>query len=174
MRQDWFIAAVLSVSMLAVAQQQPKVINAQFHTESAGAGLSATVAPLQHSNGPLWLGYEVAAVPGSHFSMCSDDTDSSGRWMLRCVSTGGFEQHFPIVEPRSGDRDQHCRPGADRSRGGGQGSLHWDRVPAGCGRIAVHLVNGCQGGRQRGVVVEPGNGGQQAPHGPGTGRNRDA
>src|SRR5580692_1243407 len=77
MRQDWFIVATLSVSMLAMAQQQPKVINAQFHTESAGAGLSATVNTLQHSNGPLWLGYEVAAVPGSHFSMCSDDTDSS-------------------------------------------------------------------------------------------------
>ena len=68
MRQDWFMAAILGVSMLAVAQQQPKVVNAQFHTESAGAGLSATVNRFQHSNGPLWLGYEVAAVPGSHFS----------------------------------------------------------------------------------------------------------
>jgi HEAT repeat protein len=77
MRMNWIIAAALSVSMLAVAQQQPKVINAQFHTESAGAGLSATVNTLQHSNGPLWLGYAVAAVPGSHFSMCSGDTDSS-------------------------------------------------------------------------------------------------
>lgn len=77
MRRDLFIAATLSVSMLAMAQQQPKVINAQFHTESAGAGLSATVNTLQHSNGPLWLGYEVAAVPGSHFSMCSDYNDSS-------------------------------------------------------------------------------------------------
>src|SRR5579863_8011268 len=77
MRQVWFIAATLSVSMLAVAQQQPTVINAQFHTASAGAGLSATVNTLQHSSGPLWLGYEVAAVPGSHFSMCSDDTESS-------------------------------------------------------------------------------------------------
>ena len=77
MRQDWFIAATLSVSMLAMAQQQPKVINSQFHTESAGAGLSAAVNALQHSNGPLWLGYEVAAVPGSHFSMCSGDNDSS-------------------------------------------------------------------------------------------------
>lgn len=77
MRMNWIIATALSVSMLAVAQQQPKVINAQFHTESAGAGLSATVNTLQHSNGPLWLGYAVAAVPGSHFSMCSGDTDSS-------------------------------------------------------------------------------------------------
>lgn len=77
MRQDWLFAATLGVSVLAMAQQQPKVGNAQFHTESVGAGLSATVNTLQHSKGPLWLGYEVAAVPGSHFSMCSDDKDSS-------------------------------------------------------------------------------------------------
>ena len=76
MRQDWLLVAVLGVSMLAMAQQ-PKVVNAQFHTEPAGAGLSATVDRFQHSNGPLWLGYEVAAVPESHFSMCSGDTESS-------------------------------------------------------------------------------------------------
>src|ERR1700748_1197510 len=77
MRRDWFMAATLSVSMLAAAQQQPKVINAQFHTESAGAGLSATVNTLEHSNGPLWLGYEVAAVPGWHWAVCSGDTRSN-------------------------------------------------------------------------------------------------
>ena len=38
MRHGWFIAATLSVSMVAVAQQQPKVINAQFRTQTAGAG----------------------------------------------------------------------------------------------------------------------------------------
>src|SRR5579862_4909915 len=77
MREDWFLVAVLGVSMLAMAQQQPKVVNAKFNTEPSGAGLSATVNRFQHSNGPLWLGYEVAAVPGSHFSMCSGDTESS-------------------------------------------------------------------------------------------------
>jgi HEAT repeat protein len=77
MRQDWFLVAVLGASMLSMAQQQPKVVNAQFHTEPSGAGLSATVNRFQHSNGPLWLGYQVAAVPGSHFSMCSHDTGSS-------------------------------------------------------------------------------------------------
>ena len=77
MRHDWFMAAVLGVSMLAIAQPPPKVINAQFRTEPAGAGLSATVGRLQHSNGPLWLGYEVAGVPGSHFSVCSGDSESS-------------------------------------------------------------------------------------------------
>jgi HEAT repeat protein len=77
MRQDWFLVAVLGASMLAMAQQQPKVINAQLHTEPSGAGLSATVNRFQHSSGPLWLGYQVAAVPGSRFSMCSDDAESS-------------------------------------------------------------------------------------------------
>ena len=72
------VAAVVGVSMLAMAQQQtPKVVNAQFHAEPAGAGLSATVDRFQHSNGPLWFGYEVASVPRSHFAVCSGDTESS-------------------------------------------------------------------------------------------------
>jgi HEAT repeat protein len=78
MRQDWLVAAILGVSMLAMAQQTPKVINAQFHTESAGTGLSVAVDRFQHSNGPLWLGYEVPAVPRSHFSVCSGDAQTSG------------------------------------------------------------------------------------------------
>lgn len=77
MRHDWFVAAVLGVSMFAIAQQPPKVVNAQFHTEPAGAGLSATVGRFQHSSGPQWLGYEVPAMPRSHFSVCSGDTESS-------------------------------------------------------------------------------------------------
>ena len=76
MRQDWFVAAVLCASTLAVAQQ-PKVVNAQMHTESASAGLSATVNRMQHTNGPLWLGYAVAAVPGSRFSVCSGGSQSA-------------------------------------------------------------------------------------------------
>jgi len=77
MRHDWFVAAVLGVSMLAIAQQPPRVINAQFHTEPAGAGLSATVGRFQRASGPQWLGYEVPALPRSHFSVCSGDTESS-------------------------------------------------------------------------------------------------
>ena len=56
MRQNWFLAAVLGVSTFSMAQQ-PKVLNAKFHAESASAGLSATVSRLQHTSGPLWLGY---------------------------------------------------------------------------------------------------------------------
>jgi HEAT repeat protein len=77
MRQRWFVAAVLGVSTLAMGQQ-PKIDNAQMHTESASAGLAATVNRLQHANGPQWLGYEVAAVLRSHYSACSGGTRSSG------------------------------------------------------------------------------------------------
>lgn len=79
MKANWLVAALLGVSAFAMAQQ-PKVLNAQLHTESAGAGLAATVSRLEHADGPLWLGYEVATVPGSRFSTCSDDSrsDSDG------------------------------------------------------------------------------------------------
>jgi len=65
------LALILSASAIAAAQQ-PKVVNTQFNTESAGSGLSATVARLQRSGQPLWLGYEVPALPRTNFSSCSD------------------------------------------------------------------------------------------------------
>src|ERR1700735_3282029 len=76
MKQELFIAAVLGASLLATAQA-PKVVNAQFHTEPAGPGLSATVDRFQHASGPLWLGYEVPALPRTHFSVCSGDSSPS-------------------------------------------------------------------------------------------------
>ena len=72
MRKPWFFATILGVSVLASAQQ-PKVVDAQLHTESASGGLSAAVDQLKHSNGPAWIGYSVPAVPGSRFSMCRSD-----------------------------------------------------------------------------------------------------
>jgi len=77
MRQDWLVTVVLGASLMAIGQTTPKVVNAQFHTEPAGAGLSATVDRFQHSGGPQWLGYEVAAVPRSRFAVCSGDSDGS-------------------------------------------------------------------------------------------------
>jgi HEAT repeats len=77
LRQNWLLAAVLGVSIVAVAQEAPKVINAQLHTEQAGGQLSATVGRFQHENGPLWIGYEVAALTGSRFSACSSDAGAS-------------------------------------------------------------------------------------------------
>ncbi len=70
-------ALLLGVSVLALAQQ-PKAVNSQFHTEPAGPGLSATVDRFQHQSGPLWLGYEVPALPGTHFSVCTSDEQPSG------------------------------------------------------------------------------------------------
>jgi hypothetical protein len=77
MKQNLFAALLLGASVFAVAQQEPMVVNSQFHSEPVGAGLSATVDRFQHAIGPIWLGYEVPAVPGSHFSVCSGDTQSS-------------------------------------------------------------------------------------------------
>lgn len=75
MRRIWMAVAILGVSALASAQQ-PKVINAQLHTQSASAGLTAAVDQLKHSNGPAWIGYVVPAIPGSRFSMCSNEDSS--------------------------------------------------------------------------------------------------
>jgi hypothetical protein len=70
------LALMLSASAIAAAQQ-PKVVNAQFNTEPAGSGLSATVARLQRSGQPLWLGYEVPALSRMNFFSCSDSEGAS-------------------------------------------------------------------------------------------------
>ncbi|WP_109489468.1 HEAT repeat domain-containing protein [Occallatibacter savannae] len=67
MRRIWLFAAVFGFSALGVAQQ-PKVVNAQLHSETASAGLATAVDQLKHSQETQWLGYSVPAVPGSHFS----------------------------------------------------------------------------------------------------------
>src|SRR4051812_50108348 len=72
MRRIWMVVAVAGVSALAMAQQ-PKVINAQMHTQPVGAGLTAAAEQLKKSDGPLWIGYAVPAVPGSRFSVCSSE-----------------------------------------------------------------------------------------------------
>ncbi len=71
------LALALILSASAIAAQQPKVVNTQFNTEPAGAGLSATVARFQRSTQPLWLGYEVPALPRTNFSSCSDSEGAS-------------------------------------------------------------------------------------------------
>jgi HEAT repeats len=71
------IAIVICASTLALLAQQPKVSNAQFTTEPIGGTLTATVDRFRHSTEQLWLGYEVAALPQSHLSTCSNWSDSS-------------------------------------------------------------------------------------------------
>src|SRR5690242_15176071 len=108
MRQCWFVAAVFAVSTLAAAQQ-PKVVNAQFHTESASAGLAAAATRLQHASGASWFGYEVAAVPGSHFSVCSGGSQTAGD--DSCCGVYRLEDSDNTFQ--SGDRDQAVQTSID-------------------------------------------------------------
>lgn len=86
------LALILSTS---AAAQQPKVVNAQFHTEPAATGLSATIAQLQRSDRPLWIGYEVPALPRSNFSSCSDSEGAS-------PSEDGCCGEYQLESPRTG------------------------------------------------------------------------
>jgi hypothetical protein len=72
------IALALSVSAVAFSSaQQPRVTETQLSTEPVGAGLSATVTRFQRSSQQLWIGYEVASVPGHGPSSCGDSNGSS-------------------------------------------------------------------------------------------------
>ncbi len=71
------LALILAVSALGISAQQPKTINTQLQVGPVGSGLSATVARFQQSNGPLWVGYQVQALPRTHLSACSSWTGPS-------------------------------------------------------------------------------------------------
>lgn len=75
MQHIWL--AVLLLGTSAMAQQAPRVVNAQLRTEPAGTALAATVSRLEHTGGPQWLGYEVAAVPAPRFAVCSGNAQPS-------------------------------------------------------------------------------------------------
>ena len=87
------LALILGASI--VAAQQPKVVNAQFNTEPAGGGLSATVARLQRSTQPLWVGYEMPALPRTNFSACTDFGDAA-------QSEEGCCGEYQLESPRPG------------------------------------------------------------------------
>jgi hypothetical protein len=61
----------------ALPAQQAKVSDTQFETEAVEQNLAATVERVRHSNDQLWLGYEVAALPGTRLTTCSDWPGSS-------------------------------------------------------------------------------------------------
>ena len=83
---------VLGASALAA---QPRVVNTQLNTGSATSGLSATVARLQRANQPLWVGYEVPAVPRTNFSACTDFEDAA-------QSEEGCCGEYQLESPRTG------------------------------------------------------------------------
>ena len=87
--QKYLFAIVICASTLAVLAQQPRVSNTDFTVEPIGGTLTATVDRFRHSNAQRWLGYEVAALPQSHFSACSSwsnassmDNDCCGEYRL--------------------------------------------------------------------------------------------
>lgn len=91
------IALALCLGASTVAALQPKVVNAQFNTDSVGEGLSAAVTRLQRSGQPQWLGYEVPALPRANFSACSDfgdaprsDSGCCGEYQLESPPAGSI------------------------------------------------------------------------------------
>ena len=77
MKTNALLALALSASALMTCAQEPRVTHTQYHSGPMSLGLSATVDRFRHSNGPLWLGYAVQALPRTHVSACSSWTGSS-------------------------------------------------------------------------------------------------
>jgi hypothetical protein len=71
------VALVILASALALLAQQPKVTNTNLTVEPIGGTLTAAVERFRNSSERRWLGYEVEAVPQSHFSTCSNWADAS-------------------------------------------------------------------------------------------------
>jgi len=72
-----FVASTLVVIGSALTAQQPKVSEMQLKVEPVSQNLAATVDRLRQASDPLWIGYEVPALPGSHLPACSNWSDSS-------------------------------------------------------------------------------------------------
>ncbi|MFY9936749.1 MAG: HEAT repeat domain-containing protein [Silvibacterium sp.] len=77
MTNNALMVLALAASALMSSAQEPRVTHTQFHSGPVSLGLSATVDRFRHSNGPLWLGYAVPALPRTHHSSCSFGSGSS-------------------------------------------------------------------------------------------------
>src|SRR5580692_4459382 len=77
MQTNVLMVLALAASALMTSAQEPRVTHTQFHSGPVSLGLSATVDRFRHSNGALWLGYAVQALPRTHLSACSSWTGSS-------------------------------------------------------------------------------------------------
>jgi HEAT repeats len=75
--------------------EAPQVVNAKLEARTAGANLSATMKEVVASpEGPMWIGYEVAAVPGEHGDCCGryeggTKNQSKGVWHLEKENGNG-------------------------------------------------------------------------------------
>jgi HEAT repeats/PBS lyase HEAT-like repeat len=77
MKNNALMIVALAASALMTSAQEPRVTHTQFHSGPVSLGLSATVDRFRHSNGPVWLGYAVPALPRTHHSSCSFGSGSS-------------------------------------------------------------------------------------------------
>jgi HEAT repeat protein len=100
------VAIVICASTLALLAQQPKVSNTNFTVERIGGTLTATVDQFRHASEQRWLGYEVAALPQSHFSTCSNWSDASsmddeccGEYRLEDNGNHGVNRNDTVSEP---------------------------------------------------------------------------
>lgn len=74
-----FLGVCFMILSAMLPAQQPKVADTQFRVEPMGQNLAATVDRVRHATDQVWMGYEIAALPGHHMSTCSDwhnDSDS--------------------------------------------------------------------------------------------------
>ena len=99
------VAILICASTLALWAQQPKVSNTNFTVESIGGTLTATVDRFRRASEQRWLGYEVAAVPQSHFSTCSNWSGASsmedeccGEYRLEDTSNYGVNRNDAASE----------------------------------------------------------------------------
>src|SRR5215813_6134546 len=54
----------------------PQVQNAQVRSQPATGSLEATIAEISgHSDNPLWMAYQVDALPGHHSACCDNYSD---------------------------------------------------------------------------------------------------
>jgi HEAT repeats len=77
MTTNALLVFAFAATTLITGAQEPQVTHTQFHASPVSLGLSATVDRFRHTNGPLWLGYAVQALPRTHLSACTSWTGSS-------------------------------------------------------------------------------------------------
>lgn len=93
----WICALVLAGSLTAPAQQ-PRVVNAKTHTQSAAAGLERDFRALVGGvAGPAWVGYAVPVVAGRRHMCCYDHDHCCGGCALegRSASAGSSQRAAP-------------------------------------------------------------------------------